>query len=144
MLYVFESSDGLIYHSPDAYVLSQKNQTILWGDTLKVYPVYQKGKVAYGDYQQIYAMFNHEGSFGGADDIQWIPSKDHTVAWYQGLDSDIVPLNTKKIVRFDVGSGYPKYFESCGDLLWYIGNIYDIDEPDVNDGYSFDDKIPHD
>lgn len=134
-MYIFISSDGLIYNSPDVYVLSQKNQNISWGDTLKVYPVYKKGDPTLKGYQEIYAMFSHEGSFGSLDDTQWIASKDHSQTWYKGLNGVTDIVNNGRIVYFDLGPEYPKYYLSKEDLIWYITHIYNLYLPLVNDEY---------
>lgn len=138
MIYVFEDSDKLLHNNPDTYILSQKDKIIPWGDKLKVWSVYHQGQPTLTGYQEIYAMFSHEGSFGSLGDTQWIPSKTNFQSWYKGLykglDTNVV--NSGKVVYFDLGNKYPKYFLTKEDLAWYITNIYNLYQPHVNDDFS--------
>jgi len=134
MIYVFEDSDKLLHNNPDIYFLDKKDKIIPWGDKLKVWPVYHKGQPTLSGYQEIYAMFSHEGAFGSLGDTQWIPSKVNSESWYEGLDYNVV--NSGKVVCFDLGNKYPKYFLTKEDLAWYIVNIYNLYQPFVNDEFS--------
>jgi hypothetical protein len=131
-MYVFEDLKGNIYNTPDAYVISHKDRIILWGDKLKVWPVYCKGCPVISSYQEIKAMFYHEGSSGSLDSIYWLGNDYDT-------DNNIELVNQYKIVCFDISPDCPKYFRSKDDLVWYITNIYDLYQPFVNDEYPSED-----
>ncbi len=133
MLYVFESSEGLVYNTPDAYILSQKNQMVPWGDKLKVYPVYKKGRRAIGGYQEIQAMFYHEGEASTLDTTYWQPIGIDE-GWYKP-DGNVEVVNNYKVVSFDFGVDCPKYFLTKRDVAWYIEHIYDLYQPFVIDEY---------
>lgn len=125
MLFVFEDSNGNVYDSPDSFVLSQPRETIEWGTRLNVYQVYKGGDPTYSNHQTISAMFFHEGSTSSLDGIYWIGSE-----WYDMINTkkDVGVVDTGKVIRFDLGDDYPKYFKSKEDLGWYIANIYPVDE----------------
>ena len=133
MMYVFESSDGLVYNTPDAFILDQKNQIVEWGTKLRVYPLYKKGNRSIGGYQEIQAMFFHEGNFGGPDGTYWQPTRDYE-DWYKP-DGNVKMVENYKVISLNLGSDCPKYFLTKKDLSWYIENIYDLYQPFVIDEY---------
>lgn len=148
LMYVFEASNNKIYKTPDAYILSHVTKTIPWGDKLKVYPVYQKDnqEKTEGGYQEIYAMFSHEGSDGSCDDTSWIVSnkinnqnknqnnKQNNKLWFENT-ANIAVIDKTEIVSFDFGPEHPKYFLTKEDLGWYIMNVYKLDKHTVHDEY---------
>ena len=126
-MYAFVSKDGVIFNTPDAYIISKKNM-IEWGDTLNVWSVYTKGSRPISDHHTIQARFYHEGSYGSLDSTYWV-----------GEIGVSELLNTYKIVYFDLGPNHPRYFLTKDDLSWYITNIYDLHQPFVNDEYPSED-----
>lgn len=131
MMFLFKSTEKNLYSSPDAYIVSHKNNIIEWGAILNMYPVFYKGSsVLYGR-QKIYANFTHDGSVGNLGTINWLNYRPRSDSWYS-MDN-IKLINVEKVVIFDLGKKHPKYFLSKEDLLWYIGNIYNVENIYVND-----------
>ena len=134
MMFIFEDKNGELYDSPDSYVLSLPHRTIEWGAKLKIHPVYYKGSSVYHGCQTIEAMFFHEGSTSSLDGTYWVCDGN----WYNIINNtnNIERIDTGSVIRFDMGTAYPKYFKSANDLSWYISNIYPLDKIQITDEMS--------
>lgn len=137
-MFIFEDNNGELYDSPDSYILSLPRKTIDWGDQLKIHPVYNKGSPIYHGYQIIQAMFFHEGSTSSLDGTYWYPPEKENIYWYGLINhgENIKKVNTGSVIKFDLGIGFPKYFQSVTDLSWYIGNIYPLTKIQITDEFS--------
>ena len=136
IMFLFESNDRNLYNSPDAYVLSNKNNVVEWGTVLTIHPVFYKGGSVLVGTQQISANFTHEGKLGNLGTVNWLKCGSNQGKFWYGMDN-VKVLNVEQVIRFDLGQDHPKYFMSRDDLLWYIGYIYNLDKIYVNDETSF-------
>ncbi len=135
-MFVFESTDGMMYNCPDMFIFLHKNQRVEWGSELIMHPVYCKGGSLLTGKQTIHVTFSHEGGYGGSLDATWLQYKKKE-SWYgQVLNSihQTKMIDVDRLVRFDLGSKHPLFFKTKEDLGWYITNIYPLDYISVEDG----------
>lgn len=133
MIFVFESSNSMLYSCPDSYIFDQKMQTVEWGDRLIIHPVYRKGNPVMSGYQTIQVMFSHEGNCGSSIFSSW-SSVNKKERWYEMImfGNKTLKVDMDKIVMFDLGPRHPKYFYTKDDLTWYITEIYPLDMVHIN------------
>lgn len=147
MLFLFEDKDGELYDNPDSYVMSLPHSVVRWGDELKIHPVYAKGQPVYHGYQTIKVMFYHEGSTSTLGETYWVSDKNNSSLdnknWYESiiLKNKVSAITKGRVVRFDMGDSYPKYFSSAEDLGWYISNIYSLCNINITDECGLREKI---
>ena len=134
MMFVFKSTDNMLYTCPDSYILDQKQQRVNWGDQLHIHQVYRKGISLLLGFQTISVGFNHEGSSGTSLDSTWSSIDKNKCLYEKILKSEIktIAFDLDRVITFDLGPKHPRYFYSKTDLAWYIQWIYPCDNIIVN------------